>query len=304
MAELSSPSAATTRRAAASRRRRRGAQILEAAQRLFERAGLRGDDDGGDRAEAGVALKTVYLAFETKSGAAARALGPAPARRRGRRAGRRAPVVPRGPRGARPRAPAAARTRATSRVVKKRAAALHAGDPRRGRAPTPTSPRSGAASRPTSTTTSARSSRACTRRRRCARPRRRPRRPTSSGRSTTPTSGCCSSASAAGRPRSTSSGSPTRPAPSSCAAEGPRPASATPSQIGEADQRAHTTSGDEQARGEGARSQQVPDLVDGRRSPSSRRAARSTHTRRPGAVAAQRDRAGEVAPVGDEQQAV
>ena len=36
-------------RAGASRRPRRAATILEAAQRLFERAGLRGDDDGRDR---------------------------------------------------------------------------------------------------------------------------------------------------------------------------------------------------------------------------------------------------------------
>ena len=50
--------------AAATRR-----EILEAARRLFEQQRLRGDDDGRDRqAEAGVALKTVYVAFETKSG--------------------------------------------------------------------------------------------------------------------------------------------------------------------------------------------------------------------------------------------
>ncbi len=49
--------------AAATRR-----EILEAAQRLFEKRGLCRDDHGGDRRRGGVALKTVYVAFETKSG--------------------------------------------------------------------------------------------------------------------------------------------------------------------------------------------------------------------------------------------
>ncbi|MGH2982814.1 MAG: TetR/AcrR family transcriptional regulator, partial [Solirubrobacterales bacterium] len=49
--------------AAATRR-----QILEAAQRLFERQGYAATSMAAIAKEAGVALKTVYLAFETKSG--------------------------------------------------------------------------------------------------------------------------------------------------------------------------------------------------------------------------------------------
>ena len=44
------------------------AQILEAAQRLFERDGYVATTMAEVAAEAGVALKTVYLAFATKSG--------------------------------------------------------------------------------------------------------------------------------------------------------------------------------------------------------------------------------------------
>src|SRR6266536_157975 len=56
-----------------SRRRREQAagtrrDILEAAQRLFERRGYAATTMAAIAAEAGVALKTVYLAFETKSG--------------------------------------------------------------------------------------------------------------------------------------------------------------------------------------------------------------------------------------------
>ncbi len=43
-------------------------QILEAAQRLFERQGYAATTMAAIAAEAGVALKTVYVAFETKSG--------------------------------------------------------------------------------------------------------------------------------------------------------------------------------------------------------------------------------------------
>ena len=43
-------------------------QILEAAQRLFERHGYAATTMAAIAAEAGVALKTVYVAFETKSG--------------------------------------------------------------------------------------------------------------------------------------------------------------------------------------------------------------------------------------------
>jgi AcrR family transcriptional regulator len=42
--------------------------MLEAAQRLFERDGYAGTSMAAIAKEAGVALKTVYLAFETKSG--------------------------------------------------------------------------------------------------------------------------------------------------------------------------------------------------------------------------------------------
>src|SRR6185436_16097443 len=43
-------------------------EILEAAQRLFERDGYVATTMAAVAAEAGVALKTVYLAFETKGG--------------------------------------------------------------------------------------------------------------------------------------------------------------------------------------------------------------------------------------------
>ena len=43
-------------------------EILEAAQRLFERQGYAATTVAAIAAEAGVALKTVYLAFETKGG--------------------------------------------------------------------------------------------------------------------------------------------------------------------------------------------------------------------------------------------
>jgi AcrR family transcriptional regulator len=53
------------RRAQAAETRR---QILEAAQRLFEAQGYPATTMAAIAAEAGVALKTVYVAFETKSG--------------------------------------------------------------------------------------------------------------------------------------------------------------------------------------------------------------------------------------------
>jgi AcrR family transcriptional regulator len=53
------------RRAQAAATRR---DILEAAQRLFEQQGYAATTIAAIAAEAGVALKTVYLAFETKSG--------------------------------------------------------------------------------------------------------------------------------------------------------------------------------------------------------------------------------------------
>ena len=60
------------RRYDSSRRRRQAAatrrDILEAAQRLFERQGYAPTTMEAIAGEAGVALKTVYVAFETKSG--------------------------------------------------------------------------------------------------------------------------------------------------------------------------------------------------------------------------------------------
>lgn len=53
------------RRAQAAETRR---EILAAAQRLFERQGYAATTMAAIAAEAGVALKTVYIAFETKSG--------------------------------------------------------------------------------------------------------------------------------------------------------------------------------------------------------------------------------------------
>ena len=61
-----------TRRYESPRRREQAAatrrQIREAAQRLFERQGYAATTMAAIAAEAGVALKTVYVAFETKSG--------------------------------------------------------------------------------------------------------------------------------------------------------------------------------------------------------------------------------------------
>jgi AcrR family transcriptional regulator len=61
-----------TRRYESPRRREQAAatrrQILDAAQRLFERRGYAATTMAAIAAEAGVALKTVYVAFETKSG--------------------------------------------------------------------------------------------------------------------------------------------------------------------------------------------------------------------------------------------
>jgi AcrR family transcriptional regulator len=62
----------STRRYDSPRRREQAAatrtQILEAAQRLFERDGYVATTMAAIAAEAGVALKTVYVVFETKSG--------------------------------------------------------------------------------------------------------------------------------------------------------------------------------------------------------------------------------------------
>src|SRR5437588_10026425 len=62
----------TKRRYVSPRRRDQAAatrrEILDAAQRLFERQGYAATTMAAIAAEAGVALKTVYVAFETKSG--------------------------------------------------------------------------------------------------------------------------------------------------------------------------------------------------------------------------------------------
>src|SRR3954449_4364603 len=61
-----------TRRYDSPRRREQAAAtrraILDAAQRLFEREGYAASTMAAIAAEAGVSTKTVYLAFETKSG--------------------------------------------------------------------------------------------------------------------------------------------------------------------------------------------------------------------------------------------
>jgi AcrR family transcriptional regulator len=67
------PEPATSRRRYNSPRRREQAaatrrDILDAAQRLFERHGYAATTMAAIAAEAGVALKTVYVGFETKSG--------------------------------------------------------------------------------------------------------------------------------------------------------------------------------------------------------------------------------------------
>jgi AcrR family transcriptional regulator len=68
MAERAKPK----RRYDSSRRRAQAAgtrqEILDAAQRLFERRGYAASTMDAIAAEAGVALKTVYVAFETKGG--------------------------------------------------------------------------------------------------------------------------------------------------------------------------------------------------------------------------------------------
>ena len=207
MAERCQPQAPYDSPRRRSRPRRPGAQILDAAQRLFERQGYAATTMAAIAAEAGVALKTVYLAFETKSGVL-RALWNLPSAattttsrspsRRGTARSSRSPTP----------SASSASTRATRALVKVRIARGRRGDPHRRAPPIRRSRRSGLASRATSTRTSARSSRASPRRTRSRSTS--TARPTSSGRSTTRTRGSCSSASAAGRPTSTSSGPPTR----------------------------------------------------------------------------------------------
>ena len=199
--------------AAATRR-----EILDAAQRLFEQQGYAATTMAAIATEAGVALKTVYVAFETKSGVL-RALWnlllrgdeddvPVAERR----------LVPGGPRGARPGAPAPPQRAQLAR----RASSASARVLEVIRAAAPADPEIEALWDRIQTEYHA-NQRAIVESLHAeegarARPRRRPRRPTSSGRSTTRPSGSCSSASAAGRPTSTSSGARTPPSRSSSAA--------------------------------------------------------------------------------------
>ena len=112
---LSSPHAATSRRAAASRRSATRRDILDAAQRLFEGQGYAATTMAAIADEAGVALKTVYVAFETKAGVL-RALWHLLLRGDQEDVPVAEPqLVPRGARGARSRA-AAARGRPTTRA--------------------------------------------------------------------------------------------------------------------------------------------------------------------------------------------
>ena len=128
--------------------------ILAAAQRLLRAHGYAATTMAAIAAEAGVALKTVYVAFETKSGLL-RALWhlllrgdeeDVPiAERRWYREVLEEPDPERQLR----------LDRRNSRVVKERDRGAARGDPRRGAQPIPTSPRCGPGSRPSSTPTSA-----------------------------------------------------------------------------------------------------------------------------------------------------
>ena len=190
--------------------------ILDAAQSLFERDGYAATTMAAIASEAGVALKTVYVAFETKSGVL-RALWNAPAaRRRRRRPGRGARLVPRRARRAGPRAaPAPERAQLAGREGAGRRdppGGPHGGGRRRGHR------RAVGADRGRVPREPARDRQApAPGRRAAAGPRRSRARPTSCGRSTTRTSGTSSSTSAAGRRRRTSAGSRTRRARSCCA---------------------------------------------------------------------------------------
>ena len=208
---LSSPPGATTRRAGASRPRSTRRDILAAAQRAVRGAGLRGDHDGRDRRRSRRRAEDRLRRLRDEERRAARALAPAAARRRREPAGRRAPLAPRGARGARPRAPATAERAQLARRQGARGRAARR-DPRRGADRSRHRRSCGTGSRPSSTASSGRSSSRCTTRGRWRRASTWRGRPTSCGRSTTPTCGSCCTGGAAGPARSTSSGSPTRPA--------------------------------------------------------------------------------------------
>ena len=182
--------------------------ILEAAQPLFERDGYGATTMEAIAADAGVALKTVYVAFETKSGLL-RALwdlllkGDQDEAPVGRAPWYLEVLEERDPERKLRLTPA------HSRMVKQRVGELlHVI-----RDAAPLDADAGALwrrSRPTSTRTSARSSRRCDESGRSRRGSTPTAPPTSCGRSTTPTCGCSWSASAAGGPSRSSSGSATR----------------------------------------------------------------------------------------------
>ena len=214
MAEPVKPSAATTRRAAASRRPRPARRSSRRPSGCSSEQGYAATTMAAIAAEAGVALKTVYVAFETKSGVL-RALwhlllrGDEDDVPVGERDWYREVLDEPDPERA------AAAQRAQRRGSSRSAPAALLGVIR---SAAPADPddraRCGTGSRPTSTTTSARSWRRW-RERGALRPgSTSTAAPTSCGRSTTPTSGSCSSASAAGRRRSGSDWFADTPAPS------------------------------------------------------------------------------------------
>ena len=181
---------------------RRGAAAVRAP-------GLRGDDDGGDRGRGRRrAQDRLRRVRRPRAGCCGRS---GTCCLKATRTTRRSPSGRGTARSSRSPTPSASSgsTRATPRVVKLRIGALLRGDPRRrarrarhrrALGPDPVRllrqpardrrdpPREARRCSPVSTSTAP---------------------PTSSGRSTIPTSGCCSSASAAGRPSSSSDGSPT-----------------------------------------------------------------------------------------------
>ena len=193
--------------AAATRR-----DILAAAQRLFEEQGYSATTMAAIAKEAGVVLKTVYATFETKSGVL-RALWNLLLR--GDDAD--VPVMDRAWYREVLEEPDPERqlqlNARNARVVKTRIAGVLKVIRQRPSS-TPRAPSCGRASSPTSTTTRGRSCESLDAKGALRPASMRRARATSSGRSTTPTCGSCSSASAAGRPSSGRPGSRRRRAPS------------------------------------------------------------------------------------------
>ena len=106
---LSRPRAATTPHAGASRRRRRAWRSSTRPSAASSATATSATTMAGDRGRGGRRAEDGLPRVRDQGGAAAGAVAPAPARRRGRRPDPRTPVVPRRHRRARPRAPAAAR---------------------------------------------------------------------------------------------------------------------------------------------------------------------------------------------------